>query len=473
VSVWSRISRLFALAGLAGASAAIACPSGAAEPKAATANANANAGPIASTAPAAPSSGRAKRALPDYDGRGNPESHAHDGAVWVPRTVLFPLWAISEYGIRRPLGWLVTTAEKNNWATALIDFFTFDDHKAGVVPTTLIDFGFEPSVGLYAFWNEAFAKRNAIRIGAATWGEHWLSLNVADRVIVGPRGGTLDFRVALLRRPDYRFYALGPDSTTFNARYGADSADFGVRYQLPGWRSSLFHAAAGVRRWVLRTDITCCDEPSLPAAIASGAIAPPDGSAYTVGYSRLDATIDSRRKGREGGSGILVRGFGEHAAELSTEHRSWLAWGADAGVSFDVNGHERIISLVGALRFTESLTGTLPFNELATLGGVELMRGFFPGRLRDRSASVLTLQYTWPVWVFLDGVTHVAVGNVFGEHLRGWEADKLRWSAGLGVRTSSERDHAFEAFIALGSSTFQQGGGVENVRLVVGTHYGF
>ena len=42
---------------------------------------------------------------------------------------------------------------------------------------------------------------------------------------------------------------------------------------------------------------------------------------------------------------------------------------------------------------------------------------------RCRSAAVATLQYSWPVWGFLDGIIQADVGNVFGPHLEGFAAD--------------------------------------------------
>ena len=44
---------------------------------------------------------------------------------------------------------MLTAAEKAELPTALYDFFAFGpDHKAGIVPIALLEFGFKPSVGL-------------------------------------------------------------------------------------------------------------------------------------------------------------------------------------------------------------------------------------------------------------------------------------------------------------------------------------
>src|SRR6185436_11328739 len=119
--------------------------------------------------------------MQDYDGREPAGASAGDVALWVPRIVLFPVWLVSEFVIRRPLGWLIVNAEKNQWPTLILDFFTFGEERTGgVFPTALIDFGFRPSVGVYAFWNEMIAKENSVRLHAAYGGSDWYTLRVAD-----------------------------------------------------------------------------------------------------------------------------------------------------------------------------------------------------------------------------------------------------------------------------------------------------
>jgi hypothetical protein len=46
----------------------------------------------------------ATREVPDYDGRGNEDAHPDSWALWIPRVVLSPLYVISEYVLRRPIG---------------------------------------------------------------------------------------------------------------------------------------------------------------------------------------------------------------------------------------------------------------------------------------------------------------------------------------------------------------------------------
>src|SRR5688500_5850043 len=90
-----------------------------------------------------------ERPIPDYDGRGEEPTTAGDVAIWVPRLVFSPFYLVSEYGVRRPLGFVISNAEQHHVPDRLVELFTFDGGDAGIVPTAFVEFGFQPSVGLY------------------------------------------------------------------------------------------------------------------------------------------------------------------------------------------------------------------------------------------------------------------------------------------------------------------------------------
>ncbi len=101
----------------------------------------------------------AKRKLPDYGNRGKDPTTFGDVAIWVPRVILSPVYLVTEYGIRWPLGHLIAAAERANVPDILYNFFFFGpDHSGGIAPVAFVDFGFRPSVGLYAFWDNAGFK---------------------------------------------------------------------------------------------------------------------------------------------------------------------------------------------------------------------------------------------------------------------------------------------------------------------------
>jgi hypothetical protein len=224
--------------------------------------------------------------------------------------------------------------------------------------------------------------------------------------------------------------------------------------------------------------------------------APPGVAAgYSAFSSGLELTLDSRAplpKSPEPASdwvappesGVRLQLRAEHASDLRAPRRRedgtsgrhhWLEYGVSAGAFLEMPREQRVLGLSVIADFADPLgaRASIPFTEQVSLGGVRPMRGFLEGRLVDRSALVALAEYRWPVWVWVDGVLHYAVGNVFGPRLQGFRAALLRQSFGLGLRANSSRDHAFELLVAFGTRTFEDGGGVENVRVVLGATSGF
>lgn len=434
-----------------------------------------------------------EREPPDYDGVDEPTT-AGEVALWVPRILLSPLYLVSEYVVRRPLGWLVTTAEREKLPAILVDFFTFGpDRQAGIIPTFLFDFGVRASVGLYFFWDEALAEPNEIRIRAATGGTDWWKLQVVDRVNL-----SADDRVyvsgGLEIRPDWTFYGMGPETDHGeDPRYRKDLYESELGYELDLARSSTFEAFVGIRDVSFDIGTGCCEDPTVAEELARPSppfAAPPGLDGYTVLRHGMVASLDSRPERHaaelvEGsdfvspaGSGVKLEIRGEHAGGL--EQRAggryhWLKYGGTLGGFADVTGQQRTVGLQLIADFADPLRsgGEIPFTEQVTLGGDRPMRGFLEGALVDRSSVAARLSYTWPVWVWLDGSLNYTLGNVFGEHLSGFEPELLRSSFGLGLRSAGKRDHAFEMLVAAGTDPIRDGMAIDNVRFVLGATSGF
>lgn len=426
--------------------------------------------PASSSGPPSP-----KRAMPDYDGRGEPETTAGDVALWVPRIIFSPLYLVSEYVIRRPLAWLISTAERKQWPSVIRDFFLFGpDKKAGVVPTAFLDFGFRPSFGFYAFWDDLLGRGNHLRMHASTFGSSWLQGSVADKIPLGA-DGSLDLRVEGVHRPDYVFNGIGPSTIAGNeTRFGIDQFQARPVFEWSAWRSSRILTTAGVRAVRFRDD-ACCDAPSLASQIRAGRMVAPPGfqDGYTNVFQRGELTIDTRRPRPENQSGLRIETEVEQGVD--TAHGSnWLRYGGSIGGFLDLKNNRTVGLAVTAL-FVDPIGGgdPIPFTEQIVLGGSGPMRGYLYGRLVDRSAAVGTLKYRWPIWAFLDGTMQVAVGNVFGRQLHDFRTELLRLSSAIGVESIGAADHTFELLVGLGTETFERGTQVSSVRVLFGTNRGF
>jgi hypothetical protein len=416
------------------------------------------------------------RAMPDYDGRGDAPTTPGDVAMWVPRLVVSPIYLVTEYGIRLPLGALVSAAERAGVPSTLYDFFTFGpDHKAGIVPMLLIEFGFLPSVGVYAFWDD-FIEGNDLGLNAATWGPDWIAGSLTEKVHVTKKD-TLTFHLSAVRRPDHAFFGIGPNTLQSNiSRYGEVAIDGGALFNARLWHSSHVEAGIGVKSVDLY-DGDFEGEPSLTLEASRGAFPIPADfvSGYTAQYNHLAGALDTRRPRPAPGSGFRLELQGDQGNDVrSSPDSGWIRYGGAVGGFWDVNRRGRVLSVSLATSFVDSLgSGPIPFTELVALGGDGPMRGFFPGRLLGQSAISGTVRYTWPIWVWLDGTLEAATGNVFGDHLDDFKPSLLRLSGAIGIESISTPDNAFEFLVGVGTETFEHGGQVDSVRLLFGTNHGF
>lgn len=422
-----------------------------------------------------------KRPLPNYDGRGGTPETPAQKALWIPRILLSPAYFVSEFLVRRPLGATITAAEKAHVPRMLYDFFLFGpDHKAGIIPIAFVDFGFEPSVGFYAFWDDAGFKGHELRLHGSTWGQHWLSATATERFRFSDRFD-LTLTGTATRRPDYAFCGIGPDSREADLmRYAADTVDARVQSNLGFAGSSALQTSLGYRGASFgHSDYDDANrgQPGYQASVDEalrGREPPGFVSGFRAPFADTRLVLDTRgRSPSETGARLELSA--EQGVDLkNAPSAGWLRYGGTIGGFWDVLDSSRVISLsVSALLADPLGDRPVPFTELVTLGGPRLMPGFRAGRLYDRSAGVATLRYTWPIWVWLDGSLQVATGNVFGARFDGFRAGRGRLSTALGIESRGSRDSVFEALFGVGSETFESGGKLDSLRVVVGARSGF
>jgi hypothetical protein len=390
------------------------------------------------------------------------------------------LYFVTEYLIREPLGAAITWAERSNVPKILYDFFAFGpDHKAGVVPIAFVDFGFNPSVGLYGFWNDAGAKGHDLAGHFSFWPGAWLGGSLVDRITFHKKD-KFALKFIGVERPDHVFYGIGPDSLgSARSRYGQTRLEGDASVSFGLWRASAVEAGVGVRSSNF-FDGHYHHDPGIIEAVDAGTFSLPDGFAkgYTAVTSDLLVALDSRQPFPASGSGVRLEAQAEQGSDVRQDPGSgWIHYAASAGGYWDVNGHRRILSLEATAMFSDPLgPRPVPFTELVTLGGdvptpgnfPATMQGFYQGRLVGRSGSVGTLRYQWPLAPWISGTLQAAVGNVFGEHLEGFDAKQLRFSGAMGIQSDGSPDSNFDMIVGFATETFEHGAQVDSVRFAVG-----
>jgi hypothetical protein len=421
-----------------------------------------------------------KRKVPDYRGRPERKNPA-EVALWVPRVLLSPLYFVTEYGVRAPLAVVVPAAEKAELPRKVYDFFTWGpNHNAGITPVGFFEFDFNPSVGVYVFWNDALAKGNDWTLHTEAWPSGWYALTVKEKVRVDSERN-LELHFTGSHRPDRVFYGTGPESLqSSQSRFTEALADEGATLDWKYLRESHLRLSVGLRSESLGPG-SYGQDPSLQQEAATGAFSVPYGygSRYTAEYNGILATFDTRPsydRNKElppPGSGARFEIEGEQGSDMIGSS-GWIRYGAEATGFVDLNQHQRVLSISVLTRFADPLgERPIPFTELVSLGGDGPMRGYFLGRLRDRSAAVAALHYVWPIAPFLGGNIEAAVGNVFGEHLEGFRPGLLRFSGDIGFTTLQMSDYPIEAIIGMGSETFDHGGQIDSFRAMVSVNHGF
>ncbi len=445
-----------------------------------------------------------ERPVPNYDGREPEPIDAGDVLIWIPRGIFYPLYAVSEYVLRRPLGALTTAIDENDVADIVGDFFTFGPNdNYGIIPSGLIDFGFRPSIGLYFFGDDVGDVDGlGVRAHVAFGGLGFYRTTASVRYQIEDAGFDTHPKMVQLkgvweRRPDWLIWGQGPDAPNeARSRYQAQFIEAIAHYEGGFWRSSYVNAFIAVRDATFGNDV-CCHSIAVQEAVDRNLYDTPplfeDG--YTVGRIGTELYVDTRpqRNNYEGlasdhvsppGTGIKIGprvelGLGLRESFLDADQQAaqrplYIKYGGTIGGYLDIY-NQRVIGLQVVADFVDGLEtgGVVPFRELTTLGGNRPLRGFIANRLYDRSAVAAQLEYTWPIWVWLDGSVHYAMGNVFGERLDNFQFDKLRQSFGFGFKDTSARDHAFEFLIAGGTDTFERGAGLDSFRLVFGSSAGF
>jgi hypothetical protein len=421
------------------------------------------------------------RPVPSYDGRAQPQATAGDVALAAARAILFPIRLVVHYGVRWPLGKLISAAERSRDVRRAIRYLFLEPPTPtmSITPIAFYDFGFQSSIGLRFSWTDGFltpGSKFSLKLG--TGGADWWRGDAAIIVAVPQtRGFRAGFGASIRRRPDQQFFGLGP-RTPHSARARYLSARFGVTADA-GWRelafrigststftsASHFHDAASIEDQVAAGRIA-----ALPASY--GALVETQHFGARISLDSRGAKDSPERERERDGSGVRLDGIVERVRARDLGHWSHVDATLGAALRLDPPGEHKL-----DLRLRFELVeppdarggGDIPFLELATIGGSRDLRGFASGRGRGLSAAALTLDYQWPLAAWLDATLYLGAGNVFGRRLSGLTAGKLRGSIGMGLALAGlTNERQLELWAAAGTEPFDEGAQAKSFRLVFG-----
>jgi hypothetical protein len=424
-----------------------------------------------------------KRPRPDYQGREPDAPDLGETLVWVPRTIFFPVHALAEYGLRRPIVGGITAAEKHFVFARLERVFTWWNGRAGFFPMFRFDLGLKPAVGFQAFVHGLGHPDNETTAAASFWSQRLLLVGAEDRAeVFRARTGTVRLRAFYLRRPDGVFFGLGPDTRTADRTFfffRRMEVGTGLEGRLFGLNRVAFDVA--LRRLRFEADGEDVETPAIATRYGGPgqpSLPPGFGAGYALIVPRLRFVADSRRPADEDyrGSGVRLEGEGSYTLDPSDPSTSFFTWSVEGAALWDFSGYNHVLGARINLRFAENAGDhPIPFTELPSLGGLELMRGFLAGRFLGESALEATVQYRYPIWSFADAELFSSVGNAFAGHLRAFALRRLFLAWGLSLRSKLSRETSLGVTIAFGSNRFDAADfqPADSVRFFLGVNEGF
>ena len=423
-----------------------------------------------------------KREKPDYGNQNTEESSFVKTARITGRVIFFPLFLVTEYGVRYPIGFIASSTERYKVPEKLKYYTTWYDDRIGIRPIFTIQNGLSPSAGALLFFENLLAKDSRFEIQADS--NFIRNFTFRSDFTIHSAAKTFSYSIGgeIADRDDFVFFGQGNDFSGINrsAPTVAIEEEFGesrfFRQKIRGYLGAEWNQTAGfggmleteLSRHTFRCakrnaqDICGADHQPNNSDDLYALDTENSASFFTSGYKivRIKSLLyyDSREERPKSGSGIRIETFGRlgHGIEEFSEQVKFGRYGGELGLFWDViPGRQRIIGLRAYAELAENIgSGTIPFGELITMGGNELMRGHTVARFHGRSSLVFTLDYRYPIWSFLDGYVYADLGNVFESRFDDLAFEKMRATTGFGVRTNSSRYSAFHFLFSLTSNRF-------------------
>ncbi len=426
------------------------------------------------------------RPVPDYTGREEPDPTAGDVLIWVPKVVLYPVYLVTEYLVRWPIGTTLTWIEEERVFEKIGDFFSVGDAPGdfGLFPTFFVEFGTRASIGFYA-WGEGLpTPEDQTRVHFAWGGEEWWLLSARQRFGWGEsRSEGTDFdrsfvgvEFILDYRPDHLFGGFETNGQTPLTRFDWEQMGGVAETEIVLGQGDGLVISSSVIRNSFGTGFPDRDSGELSIEQVhdiEDEEAVPGFGGYVLSKTSFNLILDTRPPPAQPGSGVRLDLFGSYGADLESSERMFVAYGTDFAFLLDLSGWNHTLGIRQRLELSESLGDLpVPLVEQVALGG-NTLRGFEPGRFRGASGTVTTVQYTYPIWVFLDGFAFVEAGNTFGDRFKGFDFAEMVGSFGLGIRSSNNRDMFWNVILGFGTTPFGSGDfGVDGFRVLLGVSRG-
>lgn len=386
-----------------------------------------------------------------------------DVALWVPRAIFLPVFAVAELGVRRPVYAVAEWTERHK-IVPIIERILEPTPDISWSPVLTLDLNANSMAGAKGKWRNLGVPGHELKASFEIGGEDTWRATARDQWQIGEHV-QLGARMDLSQFPNRAYYGLGPRSPNERVNFAHTRyeglvfeslrADNHLRLEL----SQGYRADEVGRGWA----------PSLETLHPLESI--PGFTGVELLFAGLDLTVDTRRIPEENGGARVVSNVA-FAQDVHVEERRFLTASIDLELAAEVAAPDRVVVLRGYAVETVPLgTEPVPFSYLAMLGWKNHV-GFIWGRFRGDTALLAELQYRYPIAYFVDAQWTLSAGNVFGPRFEGLSVGDMTGTIGVGLRTRRAGFGPLEVTFALGTSRFDQPFGFEGLRVYLGTTEG-
>jgi hypothetical protein len=274
--------------------------------------------------------------------------------------------------------------------------------------------------GLTAEHSRFLGAGNTLRIRGSTTTNKDHRLGLAAR-FHGERGGFFELGAGFRRRPNARYFGIGPRTSE------ADESYFSQETAWAG--ATLRRSIGGASHWEVNAEYT-----SVSAGAPGPGHNPPTpvhfAGALPYGYGQhsygasfgAQATHESPGLENRPDRGGIQRLRASYFEGLDRHDVRFWSFGGEVQQFITLWWPYRILALRGLCSWIEDSGGDpVPLSRLNTNDDPDLYRGYDDFRWRDRGMMILTAEYRWPVWAFqkqrgpgVDAYLLTDTGQVFG-----------------------------------------------------------
>lgn len=387
-----------------------------------------------------------------------------NGLLWIPRILFFPLrlaFLIPGYTVEG-LAWFFDRYRVRALAESI--FFN-EDGTFGVFPTVVFQSGFGINYGARMIYRDFFGNDERLALTAGFGGQFQqvYSGSLKSGQLFGERLN-VELRGNYERQPIARFFGVGNNSeliddedfapeplldpnlnpVAVDTRYGEERgvARLRMSYRVAGSLRLRFQSKIDVRRFssVQRNeeDFASTDDVYDVALLTTWN----EGQNNILNEAGL--VFDNRRTANRfisdatPSEGFRLEAFGGFVQGFNGDPSQHWRIGTDLTAIVDLfHGDRNLVFHLYSVGVTNDLD-EVPFTALPTIGGTLLLRGYNPGRFRDRLAAVGSVEYQYALNSFSKAYAFVDAGRVW-RRLDDLSLDDLNLGYGFGFQAHTQK----------------------------------